>query len=77
MRHGTSTRAMPKLQRCLRQAPYHHGEVACRHACADWAVLADAALPKRFRAALSDPDAEVHVSAVSVWEVAIKRTWVN
>ena len=38
-----------------------------------WAVLADPALPERFRAALSDPEAEVHVSAVSVWEVAIKR----
>lgn len=38
-----------------------------------WAVLADAALPERFRTALSDPDAEVHVSAVSVWEVTIKR----
>ena len=38
-----------------------------------WAVLEDAALPGRFRAALSDPEAEVHVSAVSVWEVAIKR----
>lgn len=38
-----------------------------------WAVLADAALPERFRAALSDPDAEIHVSAVLVWEVAIKR----
>lgn len=38
-----------------------------------WAVLEDAALPERFHAALSDPAAEVHVSAVSVWEVAIKR----
>lgn len=38
-----------------------------------WAVLEDASLPERFRVALSDPAAEVHVSAVSVWEVAIKR----
>jgi PIN domain nuclease of toxin-antitoxin system len=38
-----------------------------------WAVLEDAALPERFHAALSDPAAEVHVSAVSVWEVSIKR----
>ena len=38
-----------------------------------WAVLADPALPERFRAALSDPAAEVYVSAVSVWDVAIKR----
>ena len=38
-----------------------------------WAVLEDTALPARFHAALSDPAAEVHVSAVSVWEVAIKR----
>jgi len=38
-----------------------------------WAVLEDAALPARFRAALSDPEAEIHVSAVSVWELAIKR----
>ena len=38
-----------------------------------WAVLEDAALSERFRAALSDPAAEIHVSAVSVWEVAIKR----
>ena len=38
-----------------------------------WAVLEDAALPVKFRAALTDPGAEVHVSAVSVWEVAIKR----
>lgn len=38
-----------------------------------WAVLADRALPERFRSALSDPAAEIHVSAVSVWEVAIKR----
>ena len=38
-----------------------------------WAVLGDAALPARFHTALSDPEAEVHVSAVSVWEVAIKR----
>ncbi|MDT8853495.1 type II toxin-antitoxin system VapC family toxin [Paracoccaceae bacterium Fryx2] len=38
-----------------------------------WAVLEDAALPPRFRDALSDPAAEVHISAVSVWEVAIKR----
>ena len=39
-----------------------------------WAVLEDAALPERFRAALSDPAAEIHVSAVSVWEVSIKRS---
>ena len=39
-----------------------------------WAVLEDAALPKRFHTALSNPDAEIHVSAVSVWEVAIKRS---
>lgn len=38
-----------------------------------WAVLDDAALPERFRVALSDPAAKVHVSAVSVWEVGIKR----
>lgn len=38
-----------------------------------WAVLADPALPERFRAALSDPAAEIHVSAVTVWEITIKR----
>lgn len=38
-----------------------------------WAVLDDPALPVRFAEALADPAAEVHVSAVSVWEVAIKR----
>ena len=38
-----------------------------------WAVLDDPHLPERFRQALADPAAEVHVSAVSVWEVAIKR----
>lgn len=38
-----------------------------------WAVLADKALPERFRAALADLEAMVHVSAASAWEVAIKR----
>lgn len=38
-----------------------------------WAVLADPALPERYRAVLSDPDAEIHVSAVTVWEITIKR----
>jgi len=38
-----------------------------------WAVLDDPALPERFRAALTAPGAEIHVSAASVWEVAIKR----
>ena len=38
-----------------------------------WSVLGDPALPARFREMLQDPDAEVFVSAASVWEVAIKR----
>lgn len=38
-----------------------------------WSVLGDKALPDRFRAALADPEAEVFVSAASVWEVSIKR----
>lgn len=38
-----------------------------------WAVLDDPALPRRFRDALTDPAAALHVSAASVWEVAIKR----
>ena len=38
-----------------------------------WSVLGDPALPARFRAALADPEAEVFISAASVWEVAIKR----
>jgi PIN domain nuclease of toxin-antitoxin system len=38
-----------------------------------WSVLDDPALPRRFRAALEAPDAEVFVSAATVWEVAIKR----
>ena len=38
-----------------------------------WAVLDDPALSHRHRQALTSSDVEVHVSAVSVWEVAIKR----
>ena len=38
-----------------------------------WAVLDDPALSGRHREALTAPDAEIYVSAVSVWEVAIKR----
>lgn len=38
-----------------------------------WSVLESPALPDRFREALEDPEAEVFVSAVSVWEVSIKR----
>lgn len=38
-----------------------------------WSVLADPALPERFRVALGVPEAEVFVSAVTVWEVSIKR----
>ena len=38
-----------------------------------WSVLADPALPTRFRVALEAPDAEIFVSAVTVWEVVIKR----
>lgn len=38
-----------------------------------WAVLADPMLPARFREALETPEAEVFVSAATVWEVSIKR----
>lgn len=38
-----------------------------------WAVLEDPSLPAHFHAALTDPGAELHISAVSVWEVSIKR----
>lgn len=36
-------------------------------------MLDDPALPARFRAVPLAPQTEIHVSAVSVWEVAIKR----
>jgi PIN domain nuclease of toxin-antitoxin system len=38
-----------------------------------WALADDPSLSARHRAALSEPDARLHVSAASVWEVAIKR----
>ena len=38
-----------------------------------WSILGDPALPDRFRAALAEPEAEVFISAASVWEVSIKR----
>jgi len=38
-----------------------------------WAMLADPALPERFRAPLAAPGAELYISAASVWEVSIKR----
>jgi PIN domain nuclease of toxin-antitoxin system len=38
-----------------------------------WSVTADPAMPKRFRNILLMDDAEIYISAVSVWEVSIKR----
>lgn len=38
-----------------------------------WAVLDDPSLSARHREALTAPDVEIFISAVSVWEVAIKR----
>ena len=38
-----------------------------------WWVTEDARLGPRARAAVADPDRRVHVSAVSAWEIAIKR----
>ena len=38
-----------------------------------WAVLDAPELPPAFRAALTDRTVETYVSAVSVWEVSIKR----
>ena len=38
-----------------------------------WAVTADPAMPSRFRNILLTYDAAIYVSAVSVWEVSIKR----
>lgn len=38
-----------------------------------WAVLDDPSLSDRHRDALTASDVEIYVSAVSVWEVAIKR----
>jgi PIN domain nuclease of toxin-antitoxin system len=38
-----------------------------------WAISGDRRLSKRARAAILDPGAEVFVSAVSLWEIAIKH----
>lgn len=38
-----------------------------------WSVLADPALPERFRSALVAEDSDIFISAVSVWEISIKR----
>jgi PIN domain nuclease of toxin-antitoxin system len=39
-----------------------------------WWVTDDSRLGPRARAAVADPDRRVHVSAVSAWEIAIKRS---
>jgi len=39
-----------------------------------WAVQAPEQLSDRARSALTDPDAEVYASHVSLWEMAIKRS---
>ncbi len=39
-----------------------------------WAAADNAALPAFARRALSDPKSELHVSAASAWEIAIKVT---
>jgi PIN domain nuclease of toxin-antitoxin system len=38
-----------------------------------WSVTAYPAMPKRFRDILRAGDHEIYVSAVSIWEVSIKR----
>ena len=38
-----------------------------------WAMLDSPALPARFAVAIAAPDAELFVSAATVWEIAIKR----
>ena len=37
-----------------------------------WALNDDRALTRRLRAAITSPTAQVHVSVVSAWEIAIK-----
>ncbi len=39
-----------------------------------WALLDDARLPERARELIADEDNAVHVSAASVWEIAIKHS---
>jgi PIN domain nuclease of toxin-antitoxin system len=38
-----------------------------------WAVAADSRLPAKARDLILDPDNMIHVSAASVWEIAIKH----
>lgn len=38
-----------------------------------WAILADRRLPKRAENLILDPAAIIHVSAASIWEIAIKH----
>ena len=38
-----------------------------------WALADDPRLSARHKACLQDPDTDLYVSAVSIWEVAIKR----
>ena len=38
-----------------------------------WAIADDPRLPKRARDLISDPDNDIHASAASVWEIAIKH----
>lgn len=38
-----------------------------------WGLLDDPRLPERMRAALDDDGLEKHLSAASIWEIAIKR----
>ena len=38
-----------------------------------WAISDDCRLPRSARAMIASPDNAVHVSAVSVWEIAIKH----
>ena len=39
-----------------------------------WAVSGDTSLPSRYRTALEDPANDIYISAVSEWEIAIKRS---
>jgi len=38
-----------------------------------WLIAADPAIPSRVRAALATPGAELHLSAASTWEIALKH----
>ncbi|HUP62194.1 MAG TPA: type II toxin-antitoxin system VapC family toxin [Thermoanaerobaculia bacterium] len=40
-----------------------------------WWLMADRRLPKALAATLASAENDVAVSAASIWEIAIKRTW--